>query len=135
MHEPMESKKIILTVDDDPAFGDLYKAALEPKGYEVHWAKDAAEGYDACLRIKPALIILDVMMPERGGFRDGFDMLERLRREGGKCAKTPVIMISAIGGPEDVRHGMMLGANAYLSKQDMVPDTLLGKIRELLGEK
>ncbi|HTK04872.1 MAG TPA: response regulator [Candidatus Eisenbacteria bacterium] len=129
----METKKIILAVDDDPFFGDLYKTALEPKGYDVRWARDAAEGYEACEHVKPALIILDVMMPEKGGFRDGFDLLERLRREGGNCAKTPVIMISSIGGPDDIRHGLALGANAYLPKQDMVPDMLTAKIRELLG--
>ncbi|HTM68866.1 MAG TPA: response regulator [Candidatus Binatia bacterium] len=123
-------KKLIIAVDDDPFFGDLYKAALEPKGFEVVWAQDAAEGYAACERSKPALIILDVMMPEKGGFKDGFDLLERLRK-GGNCAKTPVIMISAIGGPEDVRHGLELGANAYLAKQDMVPDTLMEQVRKL----
>ena len=126
------AKKLILAVDDDPFFGDLYKAALEPRGYAVLWAADAAEGYDACLRREPNLIILDVMMPEKGGFRDGFDLLERLRKDGGKCAKTPVIMISAIGGPEDVRHGLELGANAYIAKQDMVPESLAARIAELL---
>lgn len=125
-----DKKKLIIAVDDDPFFGDLYKTALEPKGFEVLWAKDALEGFEACEKKKPALIILDVMMPEKGGFRDGFDLLEKLRR-GGNCAKTPVIMISAIGGPEDVRHGLELGANAYLAKQDMVPDTLLERITEL----
>lgn len=124
-------KKLIIAVDDDPFFGDLYKTALEPKGYDVLWAQDAAEAYEACQRKKPALIILDVMMPEKAGFRDGFDLLERLRNDGGNCTKTPVIMISAIGGPEDVRHGMELGASAYLAKQDMVPETLLGRIEEL----
>lgn len=125
--------KTILCVDDDPFFGDLYRTALEPKGYAVEWAQNAAEGYSMCRRKKPDLIILDVMMPEADGFRDGFDLLERLRKEG-PCMKTPVIMISAIGGHDDVRHGIELGANAYLAKQDMVPDTLIAEIRKQLGQ-
>lgn len=125
-------KKIIIAVDDDPFFGDIYKTTLEPKGYDVRWAQDAAEGYDLCKSIGPSLIILDVMMPDKGGFRDGFDLLERLRKDGGNCAMTPVIMISAIGGPQDVRHGLELGANVYLAKQDMLPETLVQNVRKLL---
>jgi two-component system chemotaxis sensor kinase CheA len=126
--------KTILCVDDDPFFGDLYHSVLETKGYNVEWAKDAAEGYEACHRLNPALVILDVMMPETGGFRDGFDLLKRLRQEEGHCKTVPIIMISAIGGPEDIRYGMDLGATAYLPKQDMVPETLFDTIKKLVGE-
>ena len=124
--------KTILCVDDDPFFGELYRAVLEPKGYAVEWAQNAGEGYEAWKRVKPDLVLLDVMMPEMAGFRDGFDLLEKIRREG-DGTQTPIIMISAIGGSDDIRHGLDLGATAYLAKQDMVPETLLQEIEKHLG--
>ena len=126
-------RKTILCVDDDPFFGELYRAVLEPKGYVVEWAKNAGEGYDAWRRVKPDLIVRDVMMPEMAGFRDGYDLLERVRKES-VGAMTPVVMVTAIGGADDIRHGLELGATAYLAKQDMVPETLVETIKKHLGE-
>jgi putative two-component system response regulator len=128
-----DAAKTILCVDDDPFFGELYRAALEPHGYRVIHAQDPGEGYERCKKEKPDLILLDVMMPEKDGFRDGFDLLGRLRSEG-PCMKTPIIMISGIGSPDDVRHGMDLGANDYLAKQDITPDALVRRIATLLAK-
>lgn len=127
-----DTQKTILCVDDDPFFGELYRAALEPRGYRVLLAQDPGEGYTKCTKHKPDLILLDVMMPEKDGFRDGFDLLERLRKSG-PCQKTPIVMISGIGSPDDVRHGMDLGANDYLAKQDITPDALVRRIAALLA--
>lgn len=130
----MTSGKTILCVDDDPAFGELYKAVLEPKGYTVHWVMNPGEGFKSCLALRPDLIILDVMMPEQDGFFDGYDLLKRLRA-GGPCEKTPVMMVSAIGGNEDVKHGMELGANCYLSKMELLPKTLLAEVEKCMAGK
>lgn len=124
-------KYVILCVDDDPSFGDLYRAMLEPRGYEVHWAKNPGEGFDGCMALRPDLVLLDVMMPEKDGFFDGYDLLKRLRGEG-PCMATPIIMISAIGGDDDVQHGLDLGATAYIPKQELVPSRLLKEITKLL---
>ncbi|MEY4745304.1 MAG: hypothetical protein RL272_1249 [Candidatus Parcubacteria bacterium] len=128
----MDRKPTILCVDDDPFFGELYRQALEPKGYDVAVAQDAPEGFEMAKSLKPDLIILDVMMPEKGGFKDGFELLDRLRHEG-PCTTTPIVMISAIGGPDDVRHGKSLGATDYLAKQNMVPENLLALVKKLVS--
>lgn len=128
----MDRKPLILCVDDDPFFDDLYKQALGAKGYDVAIAQDASEGQTMALRLKPDLILLDVMMPEKDGFKDGFDLLERLRREG-PCMNTPIVMISGIGGVDDKNHGKDLGATDYIAKQDMVPEKLIALVRKIVG--
>lgn len=128
----MDRKPLILCVDDDPFFGDLYRQALGTKGYEVAVAQDAEEGHVMAVRLKPDLILLDVMMPEKGGYKDGFDLLDRLRREG-PCMRTPIVMISGIGGIDDMNHGKSLGATDYLAKQDMVPEKLVALVKKLVG--
>lgn len=125
------NKPVILCIDDDPTFTDLYTAIFSQHGYVVHTASNAATGQELAQKEKPALILLDVMMPESGGFRDGFDLLERIRKEG-TCQKTPIIMISAIGGSDDEKHGLELGANAYIPKQELSPDRLIAAAEGLL---
>jgi len=129
MHNP-----IILCIDDDPAFTDLYKAILQKHSYDVRIASDAKTGKELAEKEHPALILLDVMMPESDGIRDGFDLLERLRK-GAATAKTPIIMISGIGGSDDEKHGKELGASAYIPKQELSPDTLITTVASLLGKE
>jgi len=121
----------ILCIDDDPTYTSLYQAILEQRGYTVVVADNAAKGLALAESEAPSLILLDVMMPESGGFRDGFDLLERFRKSD-FSKTTPVVMISSIGGPDDERHGLELGANAYIGKNDLTPGGLAQRIEDLL---
>jgi len=125
--------KTILCIDDDPFYKDLFRAMLEPRGYQVLSALNPADGWTALKTSKPDLITLDVMMPETEGFFDGYGLLKRLRSDP-ETAKIPVIMISALGDPEDIKHGMAAGANDYLPKQDMTPEMLVKEIKKYIGE-
>jgi DNA-binding response OmpR family regulator len=107
---------------------------LEIKGFHAVTANDPAAGYAAAKEHHPSLITLDVMMPEGGGFRDGFDLLEKLRNDP-EFSATPIIMISALGSDDDIKHGMDLGATRYMAKHETVPDMLIAAINELLGAK
>lgn len=124
----------ILSVDDDSLYTDTYRQILELKGFHVVTANDPAAGFAAAKEHHPALVTLDVMMPESGGFRDGFDLLEKLRNDQ-EFATTPIIMISALGSDDDVQHGMDLGATRYMAKHETVPDKLIAAINELLAAK
>jgi len=126
--------KTILCIDDDPFYKDLYNAILEPKGYRVIPAMNPAEGWKAIQESRPDLITLDIMMPEAEGFFDGYGLLKKLR-SGEETKNTPVIMISALGDPEDVEHGLAAGATAYIPKQEMSPDSLVAEVKKWLGEK
>ncbi|MDD5251202.1 MAG: response regulator [Patescibacteria group bacterium] len=125
--------KRILCIDDDPFYKDLFRAILEPRGYEVFTALNPAEGWSIASEHKPDLITLDVMMPEKEGMFDGYGLLKRLQEEPG-YKDVPVIMISALGDPEDIQHGLKAGARMYLPKQDMTPNRLVEEIKKILGQ-
>lgn len=127
----MPTVHTILSVDDDPFYQDLYRNIVESKGYRLITASDPSEGYKVATKEKPDLLLLDVMMPERGGFRDGYHLLEELRKLP-DFMKVPIVMISALGDDEDIRHGKELGATAYVAKQSMMPDQLVKLIADLL---
>ena len=123
----------ILCIDDDPFYQDLFKAILEPKGFEFHGAMDPATGWDTATKVKPDIITLDVMMPEQQGFFDGYGLLKKLKTDE-TLGEVPVLMISALGEKEDKQHAQELGASGYLSKQDMTPDNLVAKLKKLLAK-
>ncbi len=124
----------ILGIDDDPAIHEVNKSILESKGYRFISAYDLATGWKLALKEKPDFILLDVMMPEEKGFRDGFGLLEELRRHA-SLKDTPIMMLSALGDESDIKHGLELGAYDYLPKQKMTADTLLQKIAGALANK
>lgn len=129
----MSNHTTIVCIDDDPMYKDLYGHILGAKGYHVVSAFDAAEGYEVIKKEKPGLVTLDVMMPEKEGFGDGFGLLKKLR-EDPLYQKLPVLMISALSDLSDIEHGLSVGATAYLPKQEMTPKTLVAKIESMLGK-
>lgn len=118
----------ILLVEDEENLRELVGGRLEANGYEV---KTAVDGYDALSKAKqflPDLIILDLMIPKM----DGYTVCKMLKFSG--FAETPIILFSARSSPEDVRRGLDMGANGYVTKP-FEPEVLLGKIAELLAAK
>jgi DNA-binding response OmpR family regulator len=65
----MSDKQLILVVDDDPDLVDSIAMKLESKNYRVAKAYDGEEGWDRIKDEKPALVILDVMMPRKNGYK------------------------------------------------------------------
>ena len=113
----------ILVVDDDSAIRDVVTDILQMSDYRVRTATNGAEALESIRAERPALILLDLMMPVMSGW-------EFMRRSRGLRvgAKVPVIVMSA--APEAVRAANELGAQAYLSKPfDM--DTVLDLIDRL----
>lgn len=119
-------KKRVLVADDDPAIRSLVARALS-QDYEILLAED---GPSALARLsqdpRPDLALLDVMMP---GF-DGFGVVERLRLVPGR--KVPVIFLTARDAPQDIIHGIQLGARHYIAKPFALKD-LLAKVQKVLG--
>ena len=101
----------VMTVDDDPSVLSLVQTTLELDGHEVTTAVD---GYDALHKLetsKPDLVVLDVMMPGK----NGWEVLEAVRADP-RLARTPVLLLTARGLPDDVQRGKALGASAVLAK-------------------
>ncbi|WP_300299484.1 PleD family two-component system response regulator [Ferrovibrio sp.] len=119
----------ILVVDDIRTNIKVLEAKLTSEYYEVITAGSGPEALDAVASQKPDLILLDVMMPGM----DGFEVCRRLKADP-EAAHIPVIMVTALGDPEDRVQGLSAGADDFLTKP--VDDTaMFARVRSLLRVK
>lgn len=103
--------KRILVIEDEPEMRRNITALLRFKDYEPIAAENGRVGVEIARREKPDLILCDVMMPEL----DGYGVLRALQAEG-TLASIPFIFLTAKGEKDDLRSGMNLGADDYLTK-------------------
>jgi DNA-binding NarL/FixJ family response regulator len=103
--------KKILVIEDEPEMRRNLSALLRHKGYEPLAAENGRMGVEMARREKPDLILCDVMMPEL----DGYGVLRELQADA-QMALIPFIFLTAKGEKEDLRSGMNLGADDYLTK-------------------
>src|SRR5690606_21730304 len=120
----------ILLIDDDKRLADMAGRYLFQNGLEVTHCKDAASGL-SLLRAAgaglPALILLDLMLPDA----DGLDVCRDIRAPGFPAAHVPILMLTARGETTDRVVGLELGADDYLPKP-FEPRELLARVRALL---
>ncbi len=103
--------KRILIIEDETQTRRNIATILRMEGYEPLLAADGREGVEVARREKPALILCDVMMPEL----DGHGVIRELRSEE-STGHIPFIFLTAKGERNDVRTGMNLGADDYITK-------------------
>jgi DNA-binding response OmpR family regulator len=113
----------ILVADDEPNILRLVQLYLTNEGYTVLTARDGREALDQARAHKPALVILDLMMP----IVDGWEVCRQLRKEG----DVPVIMLTARGDDVDKIVGLELGADDYVTKP-FNPRELVARIKAVL---
>ena len=101
----------ILIVEDTSSLREELELVLQLQGYEVDAAANGQEGLDRALESPPDLIVSDVMMP----VMDGFEMAERLQDDS-RTSGIPFLYLTARATREDMRKGMTLGADDYLTK-------------------
>ncbi|MCI1273197.1 MAG: response regulator transcription factor [Clostridiaceae bacterium] len=101
----------ILVIDDDNAINELIKVNLELLGYTVIQAYDGIKGFALCKQEIPALVILDVMMPEV----DGFTVAQRIRQND-TTKDIPILMLTALSQLQDKVNGFNIGVDDYLVK-------------------
>jgi DNA-binding response OmpR family regulator len=101
--------KKILVVDDEIAIRNLLKEFLTRKGYDVYTASDGRAAIAEVKKIRPHLILLDIMMPGMGGI----DTLKEIRRIDPKVG---VIMVTAISDQHLGKRAIELGAFDYITK-------------------
>ena len=116
----------ILVVDDEPDIIALVAYHLARSGYRVSTASSGPEALHAARDEQPALIILDLMLPELSGF----EVLERLRADRA-LADIPVLMLTARREEPDRVQGLSLGADDYLVKP-FSPQELVLRVRNIL---
>ncbi|MFI8204091.1 response regulator [Streptomyces sp. NPDC085937] len=113
----------VLVAEDDAMQAELIRRSLLSEGHTVTVVHDGAAALDAARRLRPDLVVLDLMLP----VLDGFDVCRTLRGDGG----TPVLMLTARTAEDDVLRGLDLGADDYMTKP-YSPRELLARIRTVL---
>jgi two-component system, OmpR family, alkaline phosphatase synthesis response regulator PhoP len=114
----------ILLVDDEPSILQLASMYLEREGFQTASAVDGAQALEAAARLKPALLVLDVMLPKL----DGFEVCRTLRAQG---SQVPIIMLTARDEDIDKIIGLELGADDYLTKP-FNPRELVARVKAIL---
>jgi len=127
----MAVKSKILMIDDDPDFVNATREALENRGYEVFAAENGEMGLELARKIKPDLILLDIIMPAR----NGFSTAEQLKKDT-QLKNIPTLMLTAFSSKHaestiPVGRGLELEVEDYIDKSAGT-DELLKRIADQL---
>jgi two-component system alkaline phosphatase synthesis response regulator PhoP len=116
--------ELVLIVDDEPSIVQLARLYLERERFRVEAVGDGEAALQAIKRLRPALVVLDVMLPGM----DGFELCRRLRVE-----KDPVAILMVTARDEDIDRilGLEMGADDYLVKP-FNPRELVARVRAIL---
>jgi DNA-binding response OmpR family regulator len=101
----------ILVADDDNTIRRFIVTLLSDRGYEIHEAADGEQAFKTAERVKPDLMLLDLIMP----FRDGFDVLQDLKHAP-ETQEIPVIIMSVKDREDEIVKGFSMGAEDYVVK-------------------
>jgi two-component system alkaline phosphatase synthesis response regulator PhoP len=118
------TSELVLLVDDEPSIVQLARMYLERENFRVESAGDGEAALEAVKRLKPALVVLDIMLPKL----DGFEVCRRLR-----LAEDPLAIIMLTARDEDIDKilGLELGADDYLTKP-FNPRELVARVKAIL---
>jgi two-component system response regulator RegX3 len=119
----MADPPTILVVDDEQSYRDALAVALEREGFIVETAADGAEAIARFDAAKPALVLLDVMLPQMSGV----DVCREIR----KRSQVPIIMVTARSSEIDAVVGLEVGADDYITKPFRLRE-LVARVRAAL---
>ena len=121
--------KKVLIIEDDAPLREMYKTRLLEAKFETIEAKDGEEGVNLALEQLPDLILLDILMPKKGGL----GVLEVLKTN--PATKTiPVIIMTAMLNEEYRASAKRFGVTDYFIKSETMPGDILKKVQEVLGD-
>lgn len=123
------AKQIVLVVEDDDQIAYLLRFILEREGFEVKLARDGRSAQRLVANLAPpALVTLDVMLPDI----DGFQLLGLMRGKS-DWKGVPILMLTAKSQEKDIARARDAGANDYIFKP-FKPDDLRARIRQLVKQ-
>jgi two-component system response regulator ResD len=114
---------VIVLIEDDLSISELLQLYLTREGYQVHVTAFGEVGVELVRKLQPALVVLDLMLPDRSGF----DVLETIRG----FTTVPLIILTARGDEKDRIQGLELGADDYMVKP-FSPGELVARARAIL---
>jgi CheY-like chemotaxis protein len=135
----MAERKKVLVIDDNPDIIENTRIVLETKNYQVHGASNGKQGLNMIKKIKPNLIILDVMM---NNLTEGFEVAQELRAptpnpEYAEYRSIPILMVTSIHDKYNFHFDRNMGTewlpiDGFLEKP-VAPADLLKKVEEMIG--
>jgi DNA-binding response OmpR family regulator len=125
-----EVKKKVVCIEDEPEMIDLVKLILGRKGFDLTGAMGGREGLDVIRRVKPDLVLLDLMMPDM----DGWEVYQQMKADV-DMQKIPVIVVTAKAQSIDKVLGLHIAkVDDYVTKP-FGPQELLQSVEKVLGMK
>ncbi len=121
--------KIVL-IEDDKILSKVIYEELKEAGFVVHRAYDGIEGLKLVKSKKPDLVLLDLILPGK----HGFNVLKELKASS-ETNGIPVIILTMLGSDDDIKKGLVLGANDYIVKSQHAVSEIIEKVRDFLGQE
>ena len=118
----------ILIAEDEPSILESLDFILRRAGWTISAVTDGDAALEAVRRLKPRMLVLDVMLPKRSGF----DVLKQIRASA-ETRALPVLILTAKGQQQDRRIAEELGADTFVTKPYANAD-VVGAVRQLLGD-
>jgi two-component system response regulator BaeR len=122
----MEKDYKILLIEDEPDLAEMFSAALLAAGFQTEVVKDGANALNTIKKIKPDLILLDLVLPNK----DGYEILKEI-----KCGKivdnSKIYVFSNLTQADEIKKALKLGAEDFLIKSDYTPSKLVKKVSEI----
>jgi len=129
---PKASKRLgskVLIVEDDSFLREICVKKLVKEGFSVYEAADGEQALKDVVKIKPDMILLDIILPTI----DGFEVLKSIRANKNKnLSQVPIFILSNLGQESDIKKAMDMGANDYLIKAHFTTEEIVAKIKKVL---
>ena len=120
----------ILIVEDDKFLRELIARKLTKEGFKINEAIDGEDGLEKAQKIKPDLILLDLILPGM----NGFEVLSQIKNDP-HLAQIPVVILSNLGQKDEVEKGLKLGAVDFLVKAHFTPQEIVEKIKTVFSQR
>ena len=120
--------KKILIAEDEEILSSLLKKKLTQQGYSVSIAKNGVIALEQMRKEKPDLLLLDVIMPQMGGF----EVMEKMQ-EDPALRGIPIIIVSNSGQPVEIDKAKKLGAKDWIIKTEFDPQEVMDKVKKEIG--
>ncbi|HEY0920820.1 response regulator transcription factor [Devosia sp.] len=118
----------VLIAEDEPSILESLEFILKRAGLSCSTVTDGESALEAVRRLRPRVVVLDVMLPKRSGF----EVLKQIRADP-LTSGQPVLILTAKGQQQDRRIAMDLGADSFITKPYANAE-VVGEVRRLLGE-
>ena len=120
----------ILMIEDDLTLSESFTKTMKDAGYDMHVANDGETGFRQAEELRPDLILLDLVLPKKHGFK----VMEDLKNNP-ELRSIPVVVLTNLETPHDIERASTLGAKAYLVKANYSLSEIRRKVEEILANQ